>query len=84
MPRKGYSSGGDSFKGHRELIRRWRAEGREAVSPNELAQALGVKTYTIRSAYQAGHLPYTRINRLIRLFLADVERWLELSAGGQG
>lgn len=82
MPAKGYSSKGRQVQGHRELVRRWRAEGREAVGPADLAAALGVNVDSIRTAYKRGRLPYTRVNRLIRFLLADVERWLELEAAG--
>jgi excisionase family DNA binding protein len=47
------------------------------LTPNQVAEVLGVKLSTIYQWTHEGYIPHVKIGRLVRFDLRVIERWLE-------
>ena len=54
---------------------REKATGVKHLTAADLAQRLGVPTWSVYQLAKEGQLPHIRIGRRVRFRLADIERW---------
>ncbi len=51
--------------------------GRTLLTPDEVAQMLGIARKTVLVWAREGQLPCIRVGRFVRFDHADIDRWLE-------
>ncbi len=54
----------------------------QLMTPEQIAEKLGVKLSTVYNWTHIGFIPYTKLGRLLRFRERDIDKWLDKKSDG--